>query len=313
MIRLEDLKPRPSLQVWLGHHGHSAVLSVRRLCRRPWATMLTVTVMAVALVLPLGLSVALQNLRTLAGSVQRSRDMNVFLKNQVSVNDGRRLAARLRQRQDIAQVDVRTPEQGLADLRQSIPVDNVITALGQNPLPTMLIVTPVDTVDDGQLAADLKTYSETEFVQQNVVWRRRLQSWSDLGSHVVQALSILFGLAAVLVVGNTVRLDIQSHQEEIIILQLLGASKGFICRPFLYLGAWYGLGAGLIALGLLATIGFFLQDSIREVATSYHSHFALRGLSWLQSLSMLVVALMLGWLGGWLVAGHFLRQARDTK
>jgi len=115
------------------------------------------------------------------------------------------------------------------------------------------------------------------------------------------------------VVGNTVRLDIQARREEIGVLQLLGASDGFIRRPFLYLGAWYGLGAGVVALGLVAGAGAALAGPLAELSRSYGSPFALKGLDLLHSSIVLLAIVVVGWLGAWLVTGHFLRQTRPTE
>jgi len=128
----------------------------------------------------------------------------------------------------------------------------------------------------------------------------------------VQVLSALLGLGAALVVGNTVRLDIQARREEIGVLQLLGASDGFIRRPFVYLGAWYGLGAGVIALGLIGICGLALRAPLAGLSQSYGSPFVLHGLDAFHSVMVLLGTTILGWLGAWLVTGHFLRQTRPT-
>ena len=124
---------------------------------------------------------------------------------------------------------------------------------------------------------------------------------------------LALGLGALLVVGNTVRLEIQSRREEIGVLQLLGASDGFIRRPFLYLGAWYGLGAGVLALGLIAAAGGALREPLAALSGSYGSQFSLKGLDVLHSSMVLVATVLLGWLGAWAVTGHFLRQTRPTE
>jgi cell division transport system permease protein len=116
-----------------------------------------------------------------------------------------------------------------------------------------------------------------------------------------------------LVVGNTVRLDIQSRREEIGVLQLLGATDGFIRRPFIYLGAWYGLAAGALALGLLAAAAYALRTPLHALAESYGSGFALGGLDPLRAAGFLLAATAVGWMGAWLVTGHFLRQTRPTE
>jgi cell division transport system permease protein len=299
------------LRVWWDHHLHSIVYSLGRALRKPWATLLTMAVMALALALPLGLSIALDNLKQFAGSVQQSRDINVFLKTSVDAAAANALAASLRGRADVAAVALRTPAQGMAELRARAGLGEALDALDDNPLPTLLIVTPA-AADDAPLAVSLSALPQADLVQHDALWRKRLDGWLRFGERLVQVLSVLLGAGAALVVGNTVRLDIQSRREEIGVLQLLGASDGFIRRPFLYLGAWYGFGAGVLALGLIAASGLALGPPLAELADSYGSHFALHGLDALHAALVLLGTLLLGWLGAWLVTGHFLRQTRPT-
>ncbi|HVJ36832.1 MAG TPA: permease-like cell division protein FtsX [Stenotrophomonas sp.] len=301
------------LSVWIDHHVHSIAFSLGRALRKPWATLLTIMVMALALALPLGLSIALDNLRHLAGSVQQTRDIKVFLKHEIDAAAAEALAGQWRGRADVAGVAVRTPAQGLAELRQSAQLDEAIDALGENPLPTLLVVTPSAGSDDTRLAESLQGTPQVDLVQHDAVWRTRLDNWLRFGTRLVQVLSVLLGLGAVLVVGNTVRLDIQGRREEIGVLQVLGASDGFIRRPFLYMGAWYGLGAGAVALALLAGAGVALRMPLAALADSYGSAFSLHGLDLLHAGMVLVGTVLIGWLGAWLVTGHFLRQTRPTE
>jgi cell division transport system permease protein len=123
----------------------------------------------------------------------------------------------------------------------------------------------------------------------------------------------LLGLGALLVVGNTVRLDIQSRREEIGVQQLLGATDGFIRRPFLYLGAWYGLAAGVFAIGLLTLAAIALRAPLAELASRYGSRFMLAGFDPPTALGVVLGAAALGWFGAGLVTGHYLRQTRPTE
>ena len=300
---------------WLDHHGYSIVASLGRLLRKPWATLLTVGVMAVALALPLGLWLVLGNMARLGGEVRESRDIAVFLKMDVDAAQAEAIAASLRARSDVAKVERVTPDQALEQLRARPDLAEAIDALGadaaQAALPSVLRVSPKG--DELLLADSLKTLPEAERVQHDAVWRERLDAWLRFGGRAVLVLAALLGLGALLVVGNTVRLDIQSRREEIGVLQLLGASDGFVRRPFLYLGAWYGLAAGALALGVLTVAWMALRQPLADLAAEYGSSFALRGLDPLPALCVLVGAGLLGWLGAGLVTGHYLRQTRPVE
>lgn len=296
---------------WLDHHVYSFVASLGRVLGKPWATLLTVGVMAVALALPLGLWLVLGNVERFSGSVQQSREISVFLKQDVGDARARVLAEELRGRRNVGRVALRTPQQGLEELRARGDLGEAIDAVGENPLPYVLVVIPNG--DETMLADGLRQLPEADLVQHDVQWRTRLDGWLRFGGRVAWVLAALLGLGALLVVGNTVRLDIQTRREEIGVLQLLGATDGFIRRPFLYLGAWYGLAAGAAALGLLTAAGLALRAPLAELAASYGSRFVLTGFDPRQALVVLAGATLLGWLGARLVSGHFLRQTRPTE
>lgn len=311
MNELREARARSGIGTWFDHHLYSFLASLGRVLRKPWSTVLTVGVMAVALALPLGLWLVLQNVERFAGDVEQSRRINLFLKPDIGLERARALTEQLRGRGDVADVVWKTPEQGLSELRQRSGLGEAIAAVDGNPLPSLLVVTPKG--DETLLAESLQALPETDLVQRDAVWRQRLDGWLRFGNRVAWVLAALLGLGALLVVGNTVRLDIQSRRDEIGVLQLLGATDGFIRRPFLYLGAWYGLAAGALALALLTATNFALQAPLATLAESYGSRFALSGFDLRQASIVLLAATLLGWLGAGLVANHFLRQTRPTE
>ncbi len=303
------------LRTWCDHHLYSFVASLGRIFRKPAATLLTIGVMAVALALPLGLWLVLGNVSRFAGEVQQSREISVFLKPEVTLERARALAGELRGRGDVAALVLRTPDEGLAMLRARSGLGDAIAALTlepgtANPLPSVLLVSPQG--DDLLLAGSLQTLPEADLVQHDALWRQRLDGWLRFGGRIALVLAALLGLGALLVVGSAVRADIQARREEIGVLQLLGASDGFIRRPFLYLGVWYGLAAGALALALLTAAWLALRAPLAELAGSYGSRFALAGVDPVQAGTVLLAAGALGWLGAGLVTGHYLRQTRPT-
>jgi cell division transport system permease protein len=301
---------RSRLRAWREQHLYSLVSSLGRLAKRPFATSLTVGVMAIAIALPLGLGLALGNIERFSGSVTESREIGVFLKADVDEAQARALAATLGERPDVAAVGVRTPEQGLEEFRAMSDLAGALDVLEENPLPTVLVVQPAG--DGDALASELRALPEADLVQHDAAWRQRLSAWLAFGERVVQVVAVLLGLGVLLVVGNTVRLDIGARSEEIAVLQHLGATDAFVRRPFLYLGAWYGLAAGLLAGLLLMLAGLLLQGRLSALVASYGSEFALSGPGWRASLLLLAAAAAMGWLGAWLATGHHLRRTRPV-
>ncbi|MGH8074325.1 MAG: permease-like cell division protein FtsX [Lysobacter sp.] len=295
---------------WFDHHVYSLVASVGRMLKKPWSTALTIGVMAVALALPLGLWAALANVERFAGDVQDARQISLFLKPEISLERAGKLADELRARADVAEVEHHTPEQGLAELRDTSGLGETISSLDGNPLPSLLVVSPSG--DEALLAASLQQLPETDIVQHDAEWRERLDGWLRFGGRLAWVLAAMLGFGALLVVGNTVRLDIQQRTEEIGVLQLLGATDGFIRRPFLYLGLSYGVVAGALALALLTAADLSLRAPLAALARSYGSDFALQGFGPAAALGIVVGAGVLGWIGAGLVTGHYLRQTRPT-
>ncbi|GGZ69683.1 cell division protein FtsX [Lysobacter xinjiangensis] len=309
-VRTEAVRTRSRIGSWFDHHVYSLVASLGRMLRKPWATGLTVGVMAIAFALPLGLWAVLSNLSQFTGDVQQSRQVGVYLEPGTPLDRAQSLAAQLRARGDVAGVELRSADEGLRELRETGGLAAAADALGDNPLPHLLRVTPRG--DDAALAASLQALPGVDAVQQDAAWRQRLDRWLLLGERIAWVLAVLLGLGGLLVVGNTVRLDIQSRRDEIEVLQLLGATDGFVRRPFLYLGACYGLLSGLIALGLLTGAELALRAPIADLAQAYGSGFRLQGFDPIRAAVAVLGAGVLGWLGAGLVTGHYLRQTRST-
>jgi cell division transport system permease protein len=296
------------LVAWRDLHLYSMVSSLGRLMQRPWASLMTVGVMAVALALPLCLALVLGNVERLSGSFREAREVSLFLKPGLEAARIDAVQARVQRLAGTETVTLRTPEEGLEEFRQMADFAGALALLDYNPLPAVLIVTPQPGIDGAALADTLRDLPEADFVQHDAEWRARLAAWLGFGRRITGVAALLLGLGVLLVVGNTVRLDIQGRAEEIQTVQLLGATDGFVRRPFLYLGAWYGALAAVVAIALALGARAALQQPVSDLIASYGSHFELRGLDPLSALAVVAGAVLLGWIGAWLAAGHHLRQ-----
>jgi cell division transport system permease protein len=270
---------------------------------------MTCSVIGIALALPVGLHVLLANLQNVSGAWDSGASISLFLKQKVSDRQAVSLARVLRLHQRIEDVELITREAALEEFQQLSGYADALEALDSNPLPAVLIVQPkteYTTAESAQLLVrELKLLPETEIVQLDLQWVQRLQAITVIAQRAVVVLATLLGMAVLLIVGNTIRLEIQNRHAEIEITKLIGATNAFIRRPFLYTGFWYGLFGGIIALLLVAIAITLLSGPIANLANLYESSFDLAAFDFLTIVSLLLGSSMLGLAGAWLaVARH---------
>ena len=301
------------MAMWRRQHAWCLRDSLRQLARRPLGTALTIVVMGLALALPLAFYLLLVNVQHLATALGDSQSVNVFLKPDVTADGAGKLAATLRARSDVGTVAIRTPRQGIEELAAMQGFGDAIKSLPDNPLPFVLLVEPrvgIDRAQVEQMVAAVRAMPGVDLVQDNGQWRARLDALIAVGQRVTLLLAVLLGAAAVLVIGNTVRLDIRSRANEIIVQQLIGASAAFVRRPYLYEGAWYGLAAGLVAVLLVLLLEAVLAAPVRDLVASYTGRLHFGGLSWATLGIGWAIAVVLGWLGALIASSRHLLQSR---
>ncbi|HEY9112731.1 MAG TPA: permease-like cell division protein FtsX [Rhodanobacteraceae bacterium] len=295
--------------LWRRQHAWCLRDSLRQLARRPLGSVLTIAVMGLALSLPLAFYLLLTNVQHLATALGDSQSVSVFLKSGIAADGADKLAATLRARADVGAVGVRTPQQGLRELAAMQGFGDAIKSLPDNPLPFVLLVEPRAGTDRAQVATmvrAVRALPEVDLVQDNGQWRARLDALIALGRRIALLLAVLLGAAAVLVIGNTVRLDLRGRADEIAVQRLIGASASFVRRPYLYEGACYGLAAGVVAVLLVLLLEAVLATPASDLIASYAGRLHFGGLSWATLAVALAVAVALGWLGAWLASSRYL-------
>lgn len=301
---------RRHLRAWLESHRASLIDSLLRLAKQPVGSFFTCLVMAVALSLPMGLSLLLGNVERLGGSWQQAAQISVFLKMDVSDAQGERLRDEVAILPSVAQAEWISRERALEEFQQGSGLGEALKELPENPLPGVILVTPQE-VDKSALEALRNQLAELPAVEQaqlDMVWVERLTAILRLGDRFVFGLSLLLVAALLLVIGNTIRLHIENRRNEIEVIKLVGGTDSYVRRPFLYMGALYGAGAGLLAWGLLAFGLDWLNAAVVRLAGLYGSDFALLGVPLSDGLSLLLAALLLGYIGAWLAVARHLNE-----
>jgi len=132
--------------------------------------------------------------------------------------------------------------------------------------PTLAASTPEGTA---ALKTSLEAAADVDVVQLDTEWVQRLNAMLDVMRRVLWLTGGLLGLSVVLVVGNTIRLDILNRRDEIEVMKLVGATDGFARRPFLYSGVWYGLGGGIGAVAVVMIAIALLSRPLSHLAALY--------------------------------------------
>jgi cell division transport system permease protein len=308
--RPQRVRPIERWRSWRRHHRQSAADSLARVLQQPTASLLTWMVIGVALALPSGLWVALDNAGRVGKTLDKPATLTLFLSDATDEAAARAQAASLSERGDVRSVIFRTREAALQEFAADSGMDDLLEGLAENPLPHLLIV---EARDDsaallGQLEFELAALPTVDEVIVDALWLRRLDALMSLARSAVTFLAALLIAAVVLIVGNTIRLTIEGRRDEVLISKLVGASDAFVRRPILYTGLWYGFGGGACAALLVACGTFILRGPVAALAATYDSRFELTGLSLVDSLQLALFGAGLGLLGAWLAAARHLRD-----
>lgn len=294
---------------WLRHHRLSAADSLHRVLDNLVSSLMTWLVIGIALALPVGLDVALDNVTELSTGWDSPSQISLFMEEGVSSEQARALAGQIRARDDVDDVLFVSREDALAEFSALSGFADVLASLEDNPLPNLLLVTPAPSADeDGTsgLRAQLAANPDVAEAVLDMEWLQRLNSLMELSRRLVMAIGALLVLGVVLILGNTIRLAIENRREEIVIVKLVGGSNPFVRRPFLYTGLWYGVGGGLSAALLVSLSLWFLSAPVADLAALYQSDFVLRGLGLMGALNLLILGGLLGLAGAWLAVSRHL-------
>jgi len=292
-------------------HVRVFFFSLGKLWGQPLGTLLTACVIGITLALPAGLHVLLKNLSSVSSSWESTLQISLFLKDSVARERGEALAREIGQQPSVGKTQYVSREQSLTEFRELSGFGEALDLLDENPLPAVVVVTPRRNLVKQQvnvLINELGRLPEVDQAKLDQQWLERLYALLDIAGRLVWLIASLLGVAAIVIVGNTIRLDIENRRDEIEVMKLIGAPDGFIRRPFLYTGFWYGLSGGLVGLIFVLTALLLIGGPTRQLSALYQNGYALSGLSFGEILAMFGAGILLGWLGAfWTVARHLSR------
>ncbi|SMG63024.1 cell division protein FtsX [methanotrophic bacterial endosymbiont of Bathymodiolus sp.] len=312
--RLGRTTKRGAESRWLSSlrlQGQSLNSSLLRLLRAPFTSAIAITVMAIAIALAGSFYLLVNNAQQLVNSLQTGKQISLFLQHNISDDQARLLAQKLQANAAIAKISVISKEQALAEFQQYSGFGAALNALESNPLPAVIQVYPQDSLTEAyqfkQLLKQLQHEQAVDFAQMDMQWLARLQAIMQMANSVVFILTALLAVAVLFIIGNTIRSELQSRRDEVIVTKLVGGTNTFICLPFLYTGFWYGFISGLVAWCVISVMLLMLNAPLEQLALLYQSQFALQFMSFSETIVLLMASSTLGIVGAFSVVSYQLK------
>ena len=300
------------LSRWAQLHGENATATMKELCQNPFASLLTMSIFAVIMSLPVGLYWATLNLSHWINPWADGGEITVFMHKGVSMMQVQEVSNRFKQDVDVAKVSIITPEEALKEFNAFSGMQDVVTAIGENPLPTVLLITPKSFEPEviTRLEGVMKADPRIEQFQFDTAWVVRLQAILSLAEKATWVIAVLLGAGLLLVTGHSVRTAVLARSSEITIAKWVGAPDAFVRRPFLYAGFWLGTIGSVMGLILVSISFAMVAPALNRVLESYGSQWEPQWLSWGLQLEIIALCALLGVVGAWIASTQYLYSVR---
>lgn len=303
LLQVQNKSPEKcnALHHWFLCHQRAATAALQYLQSHPIANAFTILVIALAFALPTIFYVLFTNLNSVNRQWQSAPQIALYLNQKASPNAITQFVQTLQHNANIASVQYISPAEGLKSFAKDTAMTQAITALKDNPLPGLVVVTPnhqnTSPTKINHLYQQLMQATIVDTGQLNLAWVKRLYDIIAILRIITISLGTLFALGVIFIIGNTIRLTLQSQKNETHIMKLIGATNRFIRRPLLYRAAFYGLIAGLLAWTMTEIVIAYLRRPADALAATYHNVITLQNLSPTDGLCLIGVGILLCLIG----------------
>ncbi|MCF6435347.1 permease-like cell division protein FtsX [Pseudoalteromonas sp. MMG022] len=291
--------------------------SLGEMWRTPMASLMTILVLGLSLTLPATLYIVVKNVQQVSSGFSDAAEISLFVKDSMTEQQTQTLVKRLALYPEVDDVKLISKSKALEEFKRVSGFGQALDYLEENPLPNVVLVTPTSRyrkpLAAQQLLDKLEGEREVEFGKLDIEWLERLNALLSLLKESVVTIALLLLSAVILIIGNTIRLSIMDKKEEIQVLKLVGATNTFIHTPFIWTGIWYGIVGGLVAFMSVAMMLWWLESAVSMVAGVYQSSFVLQGLNGNELLTLLLLAVMLGFGGSFLSVHRYIKDIEPDK
>ncbi len=302
------LKPKPMLSYikaftfFTLYHNHLSALKTgfRNIATVPLATLTTIVAIGLCLSFPMSLYLFIKNISQLSPNVEQDSAITLYLQPKISSSQATQLLNEIKLIPLVEKTTYISSEEALKEFQANSNLQDTLALLPENPLPAIIRVElpraiAKDTLTD--LKETFEKMPNVNLVTSDYEWAFRLHLFLSLGKALSQFLYLMMGFGVILIIGNTIRLAMERHREEIEVFSLIGATTAFIRRPFLYRGILYGALGGIVTLLILSGGIYLLKTPVQDLASLYEGIFQLQHLPFLDTMAFLLASILLGWAG----------------
>ncbi|MDR5616524.1 permease-like cell division protein FtsX [Arsenophonus sp.] len=297
---------------WREQWRYAWLNTLADMLRQPLATLLTVAVIAISITLPSLCYIVWKNVSQAAQQWYPAPQLTIYLDKSLDEKGAEQTVAGLKQLDGVKSVNYLSREEAMIEFRNWSGFGTALDLLEENPLPAVAIITPKIDFQNSQSLINLRNkvgqLAGIEDVRMDDSWFTRLAALTGLIGQIAMVIGILMVMAVFLVIGNSIRLNIFARRDTINVMKLIGATDGFIMRPFLNSGIILGFFGALLSLILSALLVWQLTGIVTQVAGVFGTTFHIQGFLWDEVLLVILIAAMIGWLAAWLATAQHLRR-----
>ena len=215
-----------------------------------------IAVIGITLCLPATGFLLVKNASQLSSKIEYDAQISVFLSKDISNDQIEFIGSTLKQSNLVKNLHFEPKLKAWEKLQTKLKLNSLDAGISENPLPDAFFVTlnSLDTAVIESLHNDIQNLEGVNEVIIDSGWIKKLRSILYLIKVALFVLATLLSTVLIVVIGNTIRLQTLTYQNEIELSRLIGATDSFIQRPFIYTGIFYGLGGSLVNAGLLTVI-----------------------------------------------------------
>ena len=284
------------------NHMRQALASLGELWRSPLATIITIGVLGLSITLPSTLYLMVKNTEKVTAGWEDAGEISLYLQANTTAKQAQKLLSGVSaMKNKIDDARLISPDLALEEFETLSGLGDALAYLDANPLPYVLLITPkpeyLRPEAARQLLSELEQQSIVDFGKLDIEWLEKLYAIVSIAKDIVWIVAILLCVSVVLIIGNTIRLNILSQREAIAVMKLVGATDNFIRFPFLYTGFWYGILGGFLAWMLVAFLLWWIQSGVENLAGLYRTSFTISGLDGSALGIILMISITLGLIG----------------